>query len=194
MRDDLTPAVQRALEAAGQWAARLGAAGVGPLHLLAGLLDEEEGKAWALLSAAGLDAAAWRDDLAARAAAAADSPPPPLGSASHEALALARELAALASADRIVSSDCLVLALVRTDLELRCALEARGLDVERCEAASETSGPPLVLDEPLALGDVAEQVDTARALDAAATGPARPCGSSRTTAASASTTLSSRAS
>src|SRR5947209_16764060 len=55
MLPEMTPAVERALGAAREWAGRLGQAAVGPAHVLAGLLEEEEGRATTLLLAAGVD-------------------------------------------------------------------------------------------------------------------------------------------
>ncbi len=52
---DATPAVTRAWEIAQQWACRQRSALVEPAHLLQGLIHEDEGRAWQLLSQAGLD-------------------------------------------------------------------------------------------------------------------------------------------
>src|SRR5262245_61386161 len=63
MPAELTPAVLRALEVARQRAHRLGAAEVAPIHLLHGLLAEEEGRSSLLLSRHGLPAGPQRDGL-----------------------------------------------------------------------------------------------------------------------------------
>src|SRR5262245_17154457 len=96
MVPEMTPAVERALAAAREWASRLGEAEVGPAHLLAGLLEEEEGRATALLQAAGVDVPALRRALAAGAAAEAPpaATPLPLAAATHQVLAQAGDVAA----------------------------------------------------------------------------------------------------
>src|SRR5438105_14474710 len=63
MLPQMTPAVRRSLDAARVWAARLGTGDVAPVHLLCGLLEEEEGRASALLLAADVDVDALRRDL-----------------------------------------------------------------------------------------------------------------------------------
>src|SRR5439155_24681081 len=63
MLPKMTPAVRRALDAARVWAARLGTGDVAPLHLLCGLLEEEEGRAITLLRAADVDSDALRRSL-----------------------------------------------------------------------------------------------------------------------------------
>src|SRR2546429_10006456 len=98
MRFELTPAVARAFQAAQVWARRQGALVVQPEHLLHGLLEEEEGRAAALLAAAGLDAATARAALAATDRALASPPPAeaplPHSPQSQSGLATTRELGA----------------------------------------------------------------------------------------------------
>src|SRR5262245_49950834 len=106
MLPEMTPAVSRALVAARVWAARLGTGDVAPLHLLAGLLEEEEGRATVLLLAADLDVAALRRHFGAGTSPEA-SPPidaRPFSEAINRLLFLARDLAVTLSADRTVSS------------------------------------------------------------------------------------------
>jgi thiamine-phosphate pyrophosphorylase len=89
----------------------------------------------------------------------------PLGPLTRSVLGEARDL----SGEATVASEAVLLALLRTDPELRRYLEPLGLRLARLEAdvlARQT--PPLALDEPLKLGDLTEQVDLARVLDAAA--------------------------
>ncbi|HEX5272060.1 MAG TPA: Clp protease N-terminal domain-containing protein, partial [Gemmataceae bacterium] len=121
MLPELSPAVERAVAAARDLA---GGAEVRPPHLLYGLLAEEEGRAATLLLGAGVDPAAARAllaDLAAREPAAPGRGIGPL-------MNLARDLSAELYVERIVTSDALVLALLREEAELRRALEAIGLD------------------------------------------------------------------
>jgi len=171
MLPDLTPAVARALKAAQHQARRLGAAEVQPAHLLHGLLEEEEGRAAVLLTGAGLDLAAVRLRWAAPATAA-DHPaeaPLPLSPELQEIFRHARQLAGEGSADRTLSSDQVVVALLAGDEALRRELEGLGLSFPRLEG--ETRSPltaPLPMDEPLRLAEPTEEFDTARILDAEA--------------------------
>jgi len=170
MLPEMTPAVSRSLDAARVWAARLGSGAVAPLHLLAGLLEEEEGRATALLLAADLDVAALRRDLGT-GTAAEPSPPiaRPVSETIQRLLLLARDLAVTLSADRTVSSETLLLTLVRTDEELRQTMAAHGFVFDKLESAvMALAGPPLQLEEPLQLAEPSERIDAARALDAGA--------------------------
>jgi thiamine-phosphate pyrophosphorylase len=171
MRDEpYTPAVARAIAAAPAWALRHGADPVAPLHLLLGLAQEEEGRASALLAGAGLAPArvfAWAGLEPAALRGGEDSPP--LGPAAQDALAEARGLARETFGERSIASEHLLLALLRSDAGLRAALEGLGLAFARLEESVLSAlGPPLHLEEPLQLVEVAEEIDTARILDAAA--------------------------
>ncbi len=187
---DFTPAVERALEAAQGWARRQGADDVRPLHLLRGLLDEEEGRAAALLRAAGLDPAAARaaldggtsDGVAPHAEA-----PLPLHASTQGVFRAARRLAE-DLLETGVASEALLLTLLRRDEAARGTLEALGFALARLEdAVVPAPKPPLALDDPLDLGGAAPaagdfaaarpdaggkppaaDLDTARILDAAA--------------------------
>src|SRR6266550_1813584 len=113
MLPEMTPAVCRALDAARGWAARLGTDEVAALHLLCGLLEEEEGRATALLRAADVDVESLRRDLGF--GASLESPlsidARPFTETVHQLLFRARELATMLSADRAVSSESLLLTL-----------------------------------------------------------------------------------
>jgi thiamine-phosphate pyrophosphorylase len=165
MLPELTPAVERALEAARALARALGAADVQPAHLLHGLLTEEEGRAAALLRDAGIDPVAARTalaDIVGRHPAAA-------GPGVRPSLEQARELAGELYLERTVTSDALLLALLRQEPELRQSLEALGLAFARLEESLlALRKPPIRLEEPLLLSEPTEQIDTARVLDAAA--------------------------
>jgi thiamine-phosphate pyrophosphorylase len=167
--DDMTPAVARALQAALARARAGDAASLEPLHLLHGLLDEEEGRAFVLAAAAGLDADAYRRARgAAPPAGAAAGAPLPLHPLTRAALSQARWLTREVFGETAVASDALLVALLRSDETLRRGLEAWGLGLARLEAAVvPPPAPPLELDEPLDLA-AAESVDLARVLDAAA--------------------------
>jgi thiamine-phosphate pyrophosphorylase len=172
MRVEPTPAVIRALQTAQEWATFLDAREVQLAHLLLGLVQEEEGRPALLLAGAGLERSRIHNLLAAGQAA---SPPPlpettqPQGSALDDLLRDARRLARHEFGDTTVTSEHLLLALLRADDALRESLEGQGLSFARLEATMlAAQGPPLELDEPLHLDKPADQIDTARILDAAA--------------------------
>jgi thiamine-phosphate pyrophosphorylase len=169
-RFELTPAVTLALDRAKQWAARFAAVEVEPVHLLLGLLQEDEGQPAVLLARAGTDVAQLRQTLAAPAAPAAEDTNSHLSlhETTQEVLRRAGELSHLSS-EGTLASDQVLLTLLRQAPELRAALQGLGLDFARLEQEIEpTLGPALPLDEPLNLQEPAESIDTARILDAAA--------------------------
>jgi thiamine-phosphate pyrophosphorylase len=169
MLTNITPAVRRALHAAQRWAA---ASELQPIHLLLGLLEEEEGRAAELLTRAGVDIAAARVKLGEGQAAAGPAPvdlplqlSPVLRAVWDRAWTLAAELAA----DRALATEHLLLALLAEDSTVRRSLQALGLNFAQLEAAVlSAAGPPLRLEEPLQLADPTGQIDTARILDASA--------------------------
>src|SRR5438067_994687 len=171
MLPETTEAVTRALQAAAGWAVRASAAEVRPLDLLGGLLEEEEGRPAGLLASAGLEATALRAVLSAGLSPAV--PPAnasvPLSAVVRRAFDEAASLARSLSTDRLVSTDTLLLALLRVDPSLRGRLESLGLrfaEIEKEVLADTTT--PLHLEQPLALAELTERVDAARALDTAA--------------------------
>jgi len=166
-----TPAVARAIEAALDLACRQGASEVQAEHVLLCLLSEEEGRAAVLLAAAGLSSSTIRAKLEVNASPteyAAAEAPPSLSAGVQRILDRARALAGEFSADRLITSDHMVLALVQMEDSLRSRLEDLGLRVAQLEAEVGSSAAPLPLDEPLSLSEPTEQIDTARILDASA--------------------------
>src|SRR5262245_55609929 len=99
MLPELTPAVFRALELAKAYAAREKAIAVGGVHLLHGLLDEEEGLAAELARRAGLDWSAYRHSVSAPAVASSQNALP-LQPATETAFRLARQLELELTGDR----------------------------------------------------------------------------------------------
>jgi thiamine-phosphate pyrophosphorylase len=84
-------------------------------------------------------------------------------------VARARRLARELAPDDSVSSELVLLALVRHDEASRRRLEGAGLDASRLEdEVLALQAPPLRLDEPLELPEWTDQVDAARVCDAAA--------------------------
>jgi thiamine-phosphate pyrophosphorylase len=166
MLPERTPAVERALEAAQAYAHQAGTAQVEPLHLLHGLLEEEEGRAACIVVAGGLDYAAYRRALVPPPRASEDPLPlhPLLSNILFEAHQIAREL----TGEGTVLSESLLLALVRQET-IRHHLESFGLRFAQVERdVSARQPPPVTIEEPVHLADVTEQVDTARILDACA--------------------------
>jgi thiamine-phosphate pyrophosphorylase len=169
MLPELTPAVTRALEAAKAYARAAAADHVGPLHILLGLLEEEEGGACAFAVQAGLDLAAWRSAFANRPTSdSAAQGQLPLDTAAADALEEARGLARQITGESTVAGESLLLALVR-GAPLRTELERFGMRSEDLEAElGRRRIAPVELDEPLRLADVTESVDVARLIDAGA--------------------------
>src|SRR5438445_3314847 len=171
MNPDYTPAVTRALEAARRWAQSSGSEAVQPLHLLLGLLDEEEGRVATVLVGAGLDLAAVRAALGGPAViGSADAPLPQLGAGASQVLHEAQDFVGALSVDSTLTTEQVLLALLHGDESLRGRLESHGLSWERLQGA--TAGAPLRLEETLPveeslqLADVTERMHTARILDA----------------------------
>jgi thiamine-phosphate pyrophosphorylase len=172
MLPELTPAAARALEGAQRWARCGGGNEVQPPHVLAALLQEEEGRAAVLLGRAGFGLTVFRQTLAeSLAAEPADlvEAALPLSALTRQALEHARSLAAEQSADRIVSSEYLLLALFQTDQQLARTLESLGSDLARLEAEVLKGHEPILrLEDPLELSEPIQEVETARILDASA--------------------------
>lgn len=168
MRFEHTPALTFALQRAGGYARRAGADAIAPLHLLLGLLAEEEGQPAILLASAGVGRAV----LCQRLGLIEDAPADPDEIALHPEMravwSRARELAVLHSAEGTLSSDQVLLALIEESEELRGRLCEMGLDAGRLLGHLAPQDEPLVLDEPLDLRPPTEERDAARVLDAAA--------------------------
>jgi thiamine-phosphate pyrophosphorylase len=169
---ELTPAASRALDAARLWAGRMGAAEVQPVHLLLGLLEEEQGRAALLLTRAGLSPAGVRQSLAAQAPLPSDQDPAcvlPLAGSSVAVLQAARAVALDWTSERTVAGDHLLVSLLRSDESLVATLVPMGFSLARLEsAAASPDGPVLRLDEPLELPEPVDQAGALRVLDAAA--------------------------
>lgn len=169
---DLTPAAARAVDKACALAGRTPGAEAEPQDLLRALLHEEEGLAMGLLRRAGTMVEALRATLQLSAEAGkADSQQAraALSKNTQEILDMAREVAVDISGERTIASDHLLLALLRRDEAVRQSLTQLGLSIDRLEAEMATAqSPALRLDDPLRLGETAEQMATARILDAGA--------------------------
>jgi thiamine-phosphate pyrophosphorylase len=163
MYSEWTPAVARAVYAAQRFAIHANAAEVVPMHLLLGLVEEEEGRAAQLLTAAGFPLDRLRRPLPPPTEASL----PPLGEAARVILTYAQALAREVEGEPTVSGPAVVLALLRRDEALRRFLETGGLDFGRLERTIHAEGePPLEHHEPLQLNEPTDQIDAARVLDA----------------------------
>jgi thiamine-phosphate pyrophosphorylase len=162
MREETTPAVQRAREAAENWARRLGHSSAGTTALLLGLLEEEEGQAAQLLIKFGGELQAVRERLASLDL---KDEPSAARSVREAAGQLAREL----SGERTIRSEHFLLALLKVSKALRDTLLALGVAVDEIESAVQSdSVGPLSLDEPLEFTATPPQMDLGRILDASA--------------------------
>jgi thiamine-phosphate pyrophosphorylase len=174
MLPEMTPAAARALQSAHVYAAAAGKAEREPVHLLRGLLEEEEGRAALLVVRAGLEPAFrslgdFGSPSARPAAVGEDEVSLPLHESTRTVLLEARAIQRDLSGEAMVSSEALLLALVRHSTEALALLEGFGFRADKLEAVMRAElPPPLQLDEPLALAELTEQVDTLRILDACA--------------------------
>lgn len=168
---NLTPAVERALQLAQTLAHQLEVASVEPVHLLRGLLHEEEGRAWSLLARAGYDPVQFQKAWPIQTPAGSPLPSPrlPLAEKTRTILEQAHVLAIDLLAEGLLWSDQVLLALLQEDDLLRQQLESKGLDFSQLGAELQSAkGPSLNMEEPLKLVEASEEMDAARILDAEA--------------------------
>jgi thiamine-phosphate pyrophosphorylase len=170
MKPDLTPAVERALHYARRLARASGSDGVQPAHWLHGLLAEEEGRAFALVVQAGMDADAYAHERPAPPSDDNADAELPFTRAARIALSEATAWAKMQlSGEATVSGDLLLIALLRADDPLRGRLEAMGLRLDRLEAAVlPEPGPPIPMEEEETVRDAMGQIDAFRIMDACA--------------------------
>lgn len=168
MLPERSPAVDRALLWARIQAVALESKQVEVLHLVHGLLDEDEGRAAAVCRQAGLDYLAYRDEAPCNPAGGAVEEIG-LHPAVERAFRQARLLASDLLGESSVVSEALLLALLRIDLRARQHLEQYGLDFPQLEAMLQAEqAPPVPLDEPLQFEEWTEPMQRARILDASA--------------------------
>jgi len=155
-----TPAVDRALALCRQRAQQAGLHSITGVDLLLALLEDEEGRAAALLLRGGLRVEDARSCLNALIHEKLRLPvvEAVLGRASE----LAREL----SGERAVGSEHVLWALIENNGDVQSRLEAAGLKKPRIEEwFHATPAAPIMLEEPLDLAESPERVETARILD-----------------------------
>jgi thiamine-phosphate pyrophosphorylase len=171
MQADLTPGAERALVSATSWAIRLGEAEVTPLHVLLGLLEEEEGLVARLLQDQNVDAVQVRERLLAGAPLEPKEP----GVASSNPLAhalvrsvvfAAQPLARSETGTHQVASHHLFYALLELCPDWRDRLAQWGFRWE--PKANEAMASSLPVDEPLQIEVVGDAISLARIFDAAA--------------------------
>jgi thiamine-phosphate pyrophosphorylase len=176
MLPEMTPAVARALAAAPRWASALGNPQVEPVHLVLGLLEEEDGRATRLFEQAALTRTAILHHLGRSLVPSTTAANVPLSPLAEKVLRDARIQAAQLDSDPTVTSEAFLLAAIEQDAALRKTLEALGLRLSDLVASiAALYGAPgasstglMQLDEPLQLSDPVEHMDAARILDAAA--------------------------
>jgi thiamine-phosphate pyrophosphorylase len=165
----MTPAVARALQLAQVRACTQAPGGqVRPEDVLSGLLEEAEGRAATLLARAGADLRAFSREFVLELQVETDSVPPlPFEQSCLTIFDRAAELAAEWTTEHTVSSDALLVALLRQEPEIRRQLESFGLQWDLFEAQlPAATKPPIELDEPLAIAETTERIDLARIVDA----------------------------
>lgn len=160
---ETSPGVERAMEAARRWARQAGSADVRLVDLILGLLDEEEGRPWAMLERLGLSVEQVRDALARLPIAV---PVPVMASVLREA----RAWSLAHRADPAVLTDALLLAVLRADPHFRQAVAALGLEHDRLESlvSSPETRPTVPAGESaaFALPDATAEIDAGRVIDA----------------------------
>ena len=168
MRYEPTPGLLRALSRAVAWANQQSAGEFRLEDLFRGLVEDDETQPSILLTQAGLQ----RDKLMAAffpgplAGEASENVPP--ANEVRDVLHHAQQTARSHSEERTLSSDHVLLALLRADSGLRTRLEEIGLNFAQFAEQIDPPRPAIALPEPLNLFDPAEDVDAARVLDAAA--------------------------
>jgi thiamine-phosphate pyrophosphorylase len=130
MYQDLSPAVERAADAAKVWATRLGAGSVRLVDWVLGLLDEDEGRPAELLGRLGVEVARLRDELPARVAP--DQFPAP---ADPVLYAAARDHALRLRGDPGLTTDLVLLGVVAADDVFAAVLSPFGVRRSELESA-----------------------------------------------------------
>ncbi|MBO0700246.1 MAG: thiamine phosphate synthase [Zavarzinella sp.] len=151
MLDDVSPAVERALDAARR---RAGDGTLDAVHVFLALIDDDEGRAAQVLTDADGQLPVVREALNRHAAVPFDL---------AAVLSGARDVAGQ-RAESTVTGEFLLLGLVRSSAPIRDSLARSGVSVERLTRPADI--PTVPLDEPLDLRDPADHVSAARVVDA----------------------------
>lgn len=162
MAHNLSPAVERARDAARASAERAGATGVRLADWVFGLLADDEAKPALLLRRIGVEPAAIRAAMTGTGAWVGRMAPP-----EHALYAAGREKAISLQGDPTLTTEFVLLAVLESDTLFREALAASGVVVPALESllrpVAESSecepGPTFEITEPLELVDAARVVD-----------------------------------
>ncbi len=166
---EMTPALELALDRARRFAANDGAAEAGPRHLLRGLVAEDEGKAVALLIAAGTDWPRLQAHLGLPAIDTAIDVAHIMPHGSIRAILGSAGVIARHHGDEgSIATDHVLLAMLTNEQDLRDELAGFGMDYDRLRQGVVGVMELIHLDEPLVLTDPVEETQTARILDASA--------------------------
>jgi ATP-dependent Clp protease ATP-binding subunit ClpA len=172
MKLEHTPALAIALRRGLLFAEREGLSALAPVHLLRGLLAEEEGHCVALLRQAGFDLESWRRNVGSGDDAVSSDELPDgelrVAASVRHILNLGREQMSAIAEEGSLASDQVLLALLEDVEELRRQLQDCGLDYRVLRQRTTEQAPPLVLDGPLLFDDPRERIDAARIVDASA--------------------------
>jgi len=160
MREDHTPAVERALAAAAVWATRLQRTS-DPLTLALALLEDDDGRPAELLRAAGITVELVRTRFAV-------VPPERDAGSLAEVFALAADIARDTAGERTIRSEHAFMAVVQSSPLVRSELEAAGWNPSRWESRMQAEPAILAVDDPLEVTDSTDRMDAVRVLDAAA--------------------------
>lgn len=166
-RIENSPGLELALLRAKSIALGAGVEAVQPFQLLQGLLAEEEGPPFRILSRAGADLASLSAPAETREARE-EAQTFPISAAVRHILKRARQTVPWHSAEGTITTDLVLLALLEREESLRERLIALGLDWERLAKDYPLQAPSLELDEPLHLEEGPTSAELARLLDAAA--------------------------
>lgn len=162
---DSTPAVNRALAAAREWAMRRGRDAVGPRELLLGLVEEPEGRPAVLLERFGLDTRTWAGPTPRTTVTISHEFP--FDAAADRVCRQAQRLTQATTEDHVCTTDHLLLALLEHAAELRAELATQGLGVLALERELRGEhAETLAIEEPIDWTETGESFDTARILDA----------------------------
>jgi thiamine-phosphate pyrophosphorylase len=164
MYQDVSPAVERAAQAARAWANRLGATSVRLSDWLLGLLDEEEGRPAELLTRLQVDVNRLRDELPKHIAANQF----PL-TTNAELYAAARDHSLRLRGDPALTTDLVLFAVVVADPQFVDVLSRFGVHVPSLESALHRPDVVILPDGPAAdfsVPDLPDLHDAARIVDA----------------------------
>jgi thiamine-phosphate pyrophosphorylase len=157
MRHEYSPAIERAFEAAQQWADKLSAI-LNPIHMLLALTDDEDSRVSVLLDQSGLRLEWLRTELQKLSL--------DFVSGTGETNLRAEELASRYGTDATITGDIYLVALLRSYPQFAKQLTHWGLDIPKLEyVILGEESPPIRLEENIRLNDPVEQIHAGRIID-----------------------------